>query len=238
MSLTNTKEQNLRSTQTKVTTAANTIQNEILNPSSIRSQFSSEEQDVLKEAVQILLGFKDKVKHNKEKYIRAKNNAKRIEEDVRIANTRRVKQVVNSMPVNVCMELSVLSHYGYEELAEESYVNGYATELLQEARTDPEKLNRLWIHAKEVVVDLLIRMLPNQKYRSGFDDATSEWNDFLHAPKVSTTEFITEIVKKHMIHRTIKRKENIAYVEESVRLINLVRSVNQKIKNINQESDS
>ena len=234
MSMFKTKEENLRKTQTKVTTAANTIQKEILNVRNIRSGFSKKEQEVLEDAVKILLDFKNRVKHSKEKYVRAKKNAKQEESNVKAINSERVKRVVNALPVNVCIELSLMSYYGDGRLAEEVEVREYSINQLQSAKSDPVELKRLFDRAKEDVAYLLMEMLPHQKYSGGFDDQSGEFIDFLHAPTACSKEFIEELIKKHVIHRAVVMPRNIEYVNETVRLINLARSVNQTINKIKQ----
>ncbi len=228
------KEDNLRNTQKKLTSAANTIQKELLNVRSMREQFTNEEQELLRQSVQVLLSFKEKVKHSKEKHIRAQKKAEREEANVKAVNERTINKVVKSIPVNVATELSLLYYYRGDELAEERLVSSYLTDLLRDARTDPVQLKRLYDVTLGNVEALLLSMLPKQKYGSGFDSRSGDWEDFLHPPEASTEEFVTELVKKHMIHCPIKLPENVAYVDEVVRLINLARSVNQTIDGFKQ----
>ncbi|ELA9292939.1 hypothetical protein [Vibrio parahaemolyticus] len=231
-----TKEDNLRSTQTKLTTAAGTIRKQILNVRSVKEQFNSNEIEVLESAEKILLSFKDKVKHAKEKHIRAKKAAERVEANVKAENQTRVKKVVNSIPVSSLFELSLMRYYRGDELAEEIPVKGWEQDKLREAAQDPNELSLLLKNARAHAVNLFMEMLPKQEYRGGFIEQSREWDDYCHVPESSSVEFITELVKRQIRDVPITKPQNIEYVNEAVRLVNLARSVNQTIREMTNSS--
>ncbi len=228
------KEERLRSTQKKLTTAANTIQKEILNDRDARSQFTQTEVEAFRQAVQALREFKSKVEHAKERHIREKKEAERVEANVKAENERRVKKVVNSIPINSLFELSLTNHFRGQELLEESEVSLWERNTLKSAASNPTDIESLFISAKEHVASVLMEMLPNQEHRSGYDEVLEEWVHYYHKPESCTHDFIVELVKKQIRDVPIRKPDNVEYVNEAVRLINLARSVNQAINDIKQ----
>ena len=226
------KDERLKATQSKLTRAANTIQEEILNSRSVKEQFSTKELETLRSAVSILNSFKDNVKHKKEKLLRKKKAASRVENEVRAKNQNTVNKLVRDMPINTCIEMSLLRHYGCDLLAEESVVSQYSKNQLLMAKNDPVMVKTILEHARIEVADMLLNMLPNTKYRSGYDTESQTIDDFLYPPEPSSEEFVVELIKKQMIHRALKMPDNLVYVKDTVSLINLARSVNQTIKDI------
>ncbi|EKA5635883.1 hypothetical protein OKZ62_001787 [Vibrio navarrensis] len=230
-------EDRLRSTQKNLTSAASTIRKEILNSHEVKSQFSQKELESLEAAESALLNFKNKVKHLKEKHLRAKKNAERVEANVKAQNEARVRKVVNNLPVNILFELSLLEHYYGQEFAEEVEVSLWYRNQLKLAATNPASLLDLVDSAKADVIDLLMHMLPNQQHRSGMNPISQEWDYYIHKPEPCSVEFIEEIVRKHVRNVKIRQPMNTDYLTEALKLVNLVRSVNQKIKDISKSND-
>lgn len=231
------EEDRLRSAQSKLTSAATTIRNQILNNSQVKKEFTKKEIEALEAAETLLLDFKNKVKHKKEKRIREKKAADSVEKNVKSINTSRVKRVVQSIPVNSLFELSLLVHYCGQKLGEEEEVRKWEVEKLRDAATSPDDLMMIVQSARANVCDLLMRLLPNQDHRSGLNTDTDEWDYYWHKPESCSIEFIEELVKKHLREVQIKNPANIEYVKEAVRLVNLARSVNQTIKDLSKSTD-
>ncbi|MBY7854374.1 hypothetical protein KW429_11760 [Vibrio fluvialis] len=231
------EEDRLRSAQSKLTSAATTIRKQILNDSQVKKEFTKKEIEILEAAETLLLDFKNKVKHKKEKRIREKKAADSVEKNVKSINTSRVKRVVQSLPVNSLFELSLLVHYYGQKLGEEAEVRKWEVEKLKDAATSPDELMMIVQSARANVCDLLMRLLPNQEHRSGLNIDTDEWDYYWHKPESCSIEFIEELVRKHMREVPIKNPVNIEYVKEAVRLVNLVRSVNQTIKDLSKSTE-
>lgn len=230
------REDRLRATQSKLTTAAGTIRKNILNDSEVRKEFTKEEIEAFEIAELALREFKNKVKHAKEKHIRAKKAAERLEANILVENTRKVARVVKSLPVNSLFELSIMEHYISQDLGVEGYVSAYQSRTLKNAKNNPVELEHLLSDATERATELLLKLLPNQQHRSGFDPDTDEINYYYIKPTPCTDEYITDLVKKHIIHVHFKKAENIEYVNEATRLVNLARKVNQTVKDLSSQS--
>ncbi|MER0262618.1 hypothetical protein ABRZ80_20620 [Vibrio vulnificus] len=231
------EEDRLRTAQSKLTSAATTIRKQILNDSQVKKEFTKKEIETLEDAETLLLDFKNKVKHKKEKRIREKKAADSVEKNVKSINTSRVKRVVQSITVNSLFELSLLVHYYGQELGEEEEVRKWEVEKLKDAATSPDELMMIVQSARANVCDLLMRLLPNQEHRSGLNTDTDEWDYYWHKPESCSIEFIEELVRRHMREVPIKNPVNIEYVKEAVRLVNLARSVNQTIKDLSKSTE-
>ncbi|WP_390240980.1 hypothetical protein [Vibrio sp. R78045] len=229
------KADNLKKKQSKLTTAANAIQTELLTYTADTQLLTKEEIQTLRDAVSIIRSSKEKYVHQKEKEKRAESQRKRQITELKAHNHNVVCRVHKRLGIKSKASLLFYQYSfhdeGWEKLHPEKQVPAYFSNLLDKARLDHDAFTLLVREIDYSGIDTLqFVIIPAEfrVYRGSLEE--DGYDPHFYPPKELTDDALIEVLKTRLNFSFSEEAQT--FIDEVERLAQLSNDITKNLLEI------